>query len=286
MKWIFWGAVVAAGYTYLGYPVWLWIRSRWWPNPVRSAPFFPFISIVMVVRNEASVLERKLRNLVGLNYLPDLREIVVVSDGSTDSTNSILSEFAKVSNAQIIVKQLSRGKADGLNDALNIVRGEIVVFTDARQQIESDAVRLLMENFADPSVGCASGELMLGEPKSGEKAKGTGLYWKIEKEMREMEAISGSTVGATGAIYAVRRNLIAQLPAGTILDDVYIPMHVVQQGARVVFDARVHAWDTPDGRLRDPMAIRPFLPSTAASGPKLRAKLIPQAPMTTRPFPM
>ncbi|MGA8273303.1 MAG: glycosyltransferase family 2 protein, partial [Candidatus Sulfotelmatobacter sp.] len=94
--------------------------------------------------------------------------------------------------------------------------------------------------------GCASGELMLGDLETGETAKGMGLYWRIEKKIREWESNSGSVVGATGALYAVRRQLIPTVPAGTILDDVYIPMHVIRQGSRVVFDSRARAWDSPD----------------------------------------
>src|SRR2546426_7728363 len=200
----------------------------------------------MVVRNEAKVLERKLRNLMELNYPEDLIEIVVVSDGSTDGTNGILSQWAKFPRVRVILNPQERGKAAGLNDAIGASRGEAVVFTDARQRIEPDAVRLLLQNFADPNVGCASGELMLGDPDSGEAAKGIGLYWRIEKEIRELESASASVVGATGALYAVRRNLVVAVPPETILDDVYIPMHVVRQGARVVFDERARAWDLPD----------------------------------------
>ena len=106
--------------------------------------------------------------------------------------------------------------------------------------------RLLVENFADPAVGCASGELMLGDPNSGEAVKGMGLYWRIEKKIREWESASGSVVGATGALYAVRRSLLVAVPPETILDDVYIPMQVARQGARVIFDPRARAWDLPD----------------------------------------
>jgi cellulose synthase/poly-beta-1,6-N-acetylglucosamine synthase-like glycosyltransferase len=106
-------------------------------------------------------------------------------------------------------------------------------------------VRLLAENFADPEVGCVSGELMLGDPAKGESSQGLGLYWRIEKRVRELEAASGSVVGATGAFYAVRRELLSTVPAETILDDVYLPMEVVRQGKRTVFDARAQAWDTP-----------------------------------------
>ena len=87
---------------------------------------------------------------------------------------------------------------------------------------------------------------MLGDPDSGEAMKGMGLYWRIEKKVREWESASGSVVGATGALYAVRRNLLVPVPSETILDDVYIPMQVVRQGARVVFDPRARAWDLPN----------------------------------------
>jgi poly-beta-1,6-N-acetyl-D-glucosamine synthase len=129
---------------------------------------------------------------------------------------------------------------------MKVSSGEIVVFTDARQKIGTDAVRLLLENFADPEVGCASGELIIGDPDSGEAIRGLGLYWKIEKMIREMESASGSVVGATGALYAVRRNLQVPIPPETILDDVFVPMHVLRQGLRVVFDSRAQVWDLPD----------------------------------------
>jgi cellulose synthase/poly-beta-1,6-N-acetylglucosamine synthase-like glycosyltransferase len=87
---------------------------------------------------------------------------------------------------------------------------------------------------------------MLGDTDSGEVAKGMGLYWRIEKKIRELESESGSVVGATGALYAVRRELLPSLPDGAILDDVYIPMQVVRQGKRVIFEARARAWDSPD----------------------------------------
>src|SRR5208283_1001670 len=126
-------------------------------------------------------------------------------------------------HVRILFSNDSRGKAAGLNDATGAATGEIVVFTDARQQIEPDAVRFLLENFTDPEVGCVSGELMLGDPDSGETTQGLGLYWRIEKRIREMESAAGSVIGATGALYAVRRSLLVKLPPDTILDDLYIP---------------------------------------------------------------
>jgi poly-beta-1,6-N-acetyl-D-glucosamine synthase len=188
-----------------------------------------------------------MRNLLELDYPAERIQIVVVSDGSTDRTDAILREHASDARVQVVMNQLSRGKASGLNDAMELVQGDVVVFSDARQKIELGALRLLMENFADPEVGGVSGELMLGDPESGEAAEGVGLYWRIEKQIRILEGTCGSVIGATGALYAVRRELLTALPAGTILDDVYIPMQVAKQGKRVVFERRARAWDSPNG---------------------------------------
>ena len=260
MKYTFWIAAALIGYSYLGYPAWLWLRSRWSPRPVRrgfvESSAAPAVSAVMVVRNEEAVIARKLENLLTLDYPQAKLDVVVVSDGSSDRTPAILADYARDSalptgaptRVRTLLKAVSQGKAAGLNDAIKLASGEVLLFTDARQQIESGALRLLLENFADLDVGAASGELMLGDPTSGETGKGMGLYWRIEKKIRELESASGSVAGATGAIYCARRRLLDEspLPQGTILDDVLLPMQIVRQGFRVVFDARARAWDSPD----------------------------------------
>lgn len=243
---LFWASALLIVYTYAGYVAWLWLRAKLSPWPVFRAAETPFISIVMVVRNEERCLEGKLHNLLRLDYPADSYEIVVLSDGSTDSTENILRRYSADPRIHIMMNQLPRGKASGLNDAIDLASGEIVVLTDARQHIEAKAIRLLMENFIDPKVGCVSGALMLGDPDSGEAGQGMGLYWRVEKKIRELESRSGSVIGATGAIYAVRRELLSKLPESTILDDVYIPMHVVRAQKRVIFDDRARAWDAPD----------------------------------------
>jgi poly-beta-1,6-N-acetyl-D-glucosamine synthase len=252
MKWVFWSAATLIAYTYFGYPTCLWLRKWLRPRPVEKAANTPFISVVMVVRNEASILERKLLNLLSLDYPPDRYEIIAVSDGSEDSTNQILTRYATDPRLHVSLNASARGKAASLNEAMAAARGELVMFADVRQHIEPEAMKFLAANFADPAIGCVSGELILGDPQAGESAKGLGLYWRMEKRIRELESATGSVVGATGAIYAVRRKLLVSLPPETILDDVFIPMNVVRQGARVAFDPTARAWDDPDlGRERE-----------------------------------
>jgi biofilm PGA synthesis N-glycosyltransferase PgaC len=243
MKAIFWIAGAVVFYAYLGYAVWLWIWSLLSPRPVLRGWNEPLVSILMVVRNEEQTLNRKLSNLVALDYPPDRLELIVASDGSSDRTAQILSEAAKDHRFHILVSAESKGKACRLNEALAVAQGEIAVFVDARQWIERDALRLLLENFVDPTVGCVSGELMLGDGASGEAEKRMGIYWRIEKKVRVLESASGSVVGATGALYAARRSLLQPIPPETILDDVLLPLQISRLGARVIFDGRARAWD-------------------------------------------
>lgn len=241
MKLLFWFSIFVIFYGYLAYPAWLLLRSRLNPKPVSPNQFFPKVSIVMAVHNEEKSLEQKFYNLQHLDYPIEMMEAIIVSDGSTDRTNVILSGFSD-SRFRSVFLSTHVGKAEALNRGIEAADGEVVVFMDARQRVANDSLRILVESFADPAVGCVSGSLMLGDGEDT-SPRGVGSYWKLEKGIRFCESTGGSTVGATGALYAVRRALVPHLPNGLILDDVFIPMTVARQGKRVIFEPRAHVWD-------------------------------------------
>jgi biofilm PGA synthesis N-glycosyltransferase PgaC len=240
VKVLFWCCFALIAYAYFGYALWLVFWSRFSRRPVRKGALQPSISVVIAARNEEANLPAKLINLRQLNYPSELLEIVIASDGSTDQTESILLDHAQ-DVVPVILKQ-SGGKASALNEAVRHANGELLVFLDARQTIDSDAVSELASCFADPDVGAASGELLL-ESSEVRSQEGLGIYWKIEKIVRRLESESGSVVGVTGAIYAIRRELYTEIPEGTILDDVFVPMSVVRAGKRVVFEPKAIARD-------------------------------------------
>jgi biofilm PGA synthesis N-glycosyltransferase PgaC len=250
VKLVFWLLIFIVFYTYLLYPSWLFLRARLYPRPVRWKPIFPRISIVIAVRNGEECLEEKLHNLQQLDYPGELTETLIVSDGSTDRTNDILSTFSD-SRVRSFLLPAHGGKAEALNRAIEAVNGDIVIFMDSRQRVATDSIKTLVESFADSAVGCVSGALMLGDGTET-SLRGVGSYWKMEKAIRYWESLGGSTVGATGALYAVRRSLVPHLPTGLILDDVFIPMEVARRGARVIFEPRARAWDSlPSNRKQE-----------------------------------
>src|SRR5260370_12465754 len=204
MTWLFWASALLIAYTYAGYIGWLWLHARLAPWPVLRSQQEPQVSIVMVVRNEERWIEGKLRNLLELDYPQGRYRIVVVSDGSTDRTDVILRQHADDPRVQVLMSQLSRGKACGLNDAISAAEGDVIVLTDVRQRIEPGAIRLLMENFADPQVGCVSGALMLGDPESGEAGKGMGVGLGGRKKNRRNGMGAWFVRGRTPRPYSLR----------------------------------------------------------------------------------
>jgi cellulose synthase/poly-beta-1,6-N-acetylglucosamine synthase-like glycosyltransferase len=241
MKLLFWVCFAVACYAYFGYAAVLWVQARLRRRPVTQAKIHPKVSVIMAARNEEMNLPAKLENLRAVSYPKDRLQIVVVSDGSTDGTARLLRKNAP--EILPVILEESGGKAVALNQAVKQATGEILVFLDVRQSIDPDAISNLVSCFADPEVGAVSGELLLENSSSESSSEGLGIYWKIEKMVRKLESASGSVVGVTGAIYAMRGNLYSEIPPGTILDDVFVPMHVALCGKRVVFQPAAIARD-------------------------------------------
>jgi biofilm PGA synthesis N-glycosyltransferase PgaC len=239
---LFWSSLIVIVYAHAGYPLLLWIVARFRCLKVQKERFQPHVSVVMSLFNEEARVKKRLENLFLQDYPRDRLEVIVISDGSTDTTCDIVRSFAGA-GVRLLDLGTRNGKALALNRGIAIATGEIIVFADARQSFESDAISQLVANFSDPGIGCVSGELVFVKDETSRIQAEMGAYWSYEKWIRKMESRSGSVVGATGAIYAIRRSLFEPLPAGTILDDVLTPLNIVRQGYRCIFDGSSVAFD-------------------------------------------
>jgi biofilm PGA synthesis N-glycosyltransferase PgaC len=239
---LFWSSFLFVAYAYVGYPAILAVWRRLHRRPVARGAYEPSVTLVLAVHNEADSIEAKIRNCRALDYPADRLRLVVALDGCTDGTEARLQRQAGP-DLEVVCLPERAGKAAAINAALERATGDVLVFADVRQRIEAGALIELLAPLSDPSVGVVTGELVLLRPDGREAREGVGFYWRYEKLVRALESDVHSVVGATGALYAVRRELVTPLPAGTLLDDVLIPMRAVRQGRRCVFEPRARVLD-------------------------------------------
>jgi cellulose synthase/poly-beta-1,6-N-acetylglucosamine synthase-like glycosyltransferase len=232
---LFWTSLTIVFYTFLGYPILIGLLARLKRTHNPSAPTnSPTVSVVLVAHNEAQRIRARIENLFNTNHPADKLELIVYSDGSTDDTPQIIQSFPDKRVHAIISNQRS-GKAKGLNASVAVAKGEIIVFCDARQKFNNATIPNLVRNFVDPKLGAVSGNYSIEKSESS-VGGGVDAYWKLEKFIRNAEAKWDSSIGCTGAIYAIRRHLFKPLPGDVLLDDVVIPMMIAEQGYRVGFD--------------------------------------------------
>jgi len=242
VKTVFWLSLIGVIYTYVGYPATIWVLARLRPRPWKVCPIIPSVSIVLAVHNGVALLPAKIQHLLGLNY-PNIEEIIVVSDGSTDGTAELLADLRHPRIKSILLDE-HRGKAVALNAGMARAAAEVILFVDIRPEIAPGAIQQLVSNFADETVGCVSGNLKLRDQgHDATSAAVGGLYWRYEQWIRMCEAVSGSPVGVYGGFYSIRRMLAVELPDGVILDDMFQPLSIIRQGYRSVVDPKAYVYD-------------------------------------------
>jgi len=228
----------------------MWLLASLRPRQVlKGKDIVGTFSIVLVVYNEEKAVQKRLNELTGLIAgLSQNSEIIVVSDGSTDKTVTIARRYTD-KRVQVIELEKNSGKSEALSKGCALARGDIIVLADVRQNWAPDALSEMLCNFNDPDVGAVSGNLVI-ESSPGILA-GVSLYWKYEKWIRSSESRYYSTVGASGSISALRKKYFRPIPKGTLVDDLYWPLQVVMQGARVVFEEKAIAYDRLPARPGD-----------------------------------
>lgn len=229
-------------YTYLVFPMGIRFLSTYIKPKRGSADVSvgppPSVAILCAMYNEEDVAEEKIANFRYLTY-PGLR-MYIGSDGSSDRTNEILAKYSD-DKALSICTFPRRGKVHVINDLAASATEDILVFTDANSMFSEDAIENLVLHLKDSAVGAVCGRLKLVDAGG---FSGEGFYWRYETMLKKAESAFACVIGANGAIYAVRRELVQRLPANTINDDFTISMRAIAQGYGMVYaDAAIATED-------------------------------------------
>ncbi|MGZ4276387.1 MAG: glycosyltransferase family 2 protein [Solirubrobacteraceae bacterium] len=269
---LFWLAGTLVAYTYGAFPVLVLLRARLRPRPHDSAPILPTVSVVVAARNEAPVIGRKVENLLGLDYPAERLEVIVASDGSEDATVAAARAHG---DERVRVLDLPRlGKAGALNAAVAHAGGEVLVFTDANSMLAPDAVRALVAPLADEDVGGVAGDQRYeADGAQGGVAGGERGYWDLDRALKRAESLAGNVISATGALYAVRRQLFRTVPDG-VTDDFAVSTGVICAGRRLVFAPGAVAYEAVGATAEVEFARKVRVMTRGLNGVVLRRELL------------
>ncbi|HJV33622.1 glycosyltransferase family 2 protein [Geomonas sp.] len=238
--------VLLLGYTYLGYPLLLWLLARLFPKSHRcDLKYRPSVTLIISAYNEAQVIEEKIVNSLALDYPREKLTVLVVSDCSDDGTDQLVCRYADL-GIRLLRAPEHRGKTAALNLALAATTSELVIFSDANAIYQQDAIRQLVRHFSDDRIGYVVGHARYREEKESAAGGTESLYWDLETRIKLWESAFSSVVGGDGAIYAIRRSLYEPLLESDINDFVN-PLQIVAKGYRGVFEPRAVCYEQPAG---------------------------------------
>jgi cellulose synthase/poly-beta-1,6-N-acetylglucosamine synthase-like glycosyltransferase len=247
VKVLFWFSLGALAWTQVGYPLFAAALARVRSRPVRKGEFVPSVSVIVAAHDEEDVIERRLANLLGLDYPPEQLEILVASDGSDDRTDELVQAVAAREPRVRLLRCERGGKVAAQNEAVRKTTGEILAFSDANAQWQPDALHKLVRNYADADVAYVCGSSVY-EAADGTNREGT--YWRFEGWLRRSESELGSITGGIGAIYTVRRSDYVDVDP-RFGHDLALPYLMVQHGRRAVYDPEALASEKPSRDIED-----------------------------------
>jgi poly-beta-1,6-N-acetyl-D-glucosamine synthase len=234
---LFWIALIIILYSYIGYPIFIWILGTYFPYHRKMENcYVPMVSMIVSAYNEESIIQEKIANFLNLDFPKRRIELLIGSDGSTDRTNKILTRI-KYKQIHPFIFENRSGKSSVLNRLVKEAKGDILVFSDANTIYNADSIKKLVRNFVDEKIGGVCGQLQLINPNDNSGGKGERLYWDYENKLKFYESKFRTVLGANGAIYALRRYLYCPLPEHkVIMDDFLAPLKVVEQNYQVIYE--------------------------------------------------
>ncbi|HEX7676074.1 MAG TPA: glycosyltransferase family 2 protein [Bdellovibrio sp.] len=251
----FWIVFVAICMHYVGFALLVYVVSRVYRKKHKIADIQPSVSFIIAAYNEEHIIRETLLNDLQIDYPKDKIEFIVVSDGSSDSTPNIVSEFANQGVTSLHQPQ-RQGKTAALNRAVATAKNEILVFSDANSMFRKDAISKLVRHFADESIGGVCGRKSVLQHANRNASLGDNLYWHYESALKQAESHLGSIPTADGEIFALRRSLYHPVPTALINDDLVITFNILEQGKRVIYDQEAITEEQASITMKDDFNVK------------------------------
>jgi cellulose synthase/poly-beta-1,6-N-acetylglucosamine synthase-like glycosyltransferase len=251
---VFWLSSGLLAYVYVGYPLVVYLASLIFPRKVTRADIEPTVTILITAFNEETAIREKLENTLRIDYPADKLEVLVASDGSTDGTDEIVREF-EARGVRLFRQEGRVGKTETQNSAAARATGEIILFSDATTAYGSDVLRRLLPAFADETVGCVAGRLIYVDRTASGVGSGAKRYWNYETLIKTAESSVCSLIGASGCLYAVRRDAYEPMYAEAC-SDFLICTILYRKGLRSIFEPRAVCTEDTNFRSDDEFRMR------------------------------
>lgn len=252
----FWGSLFIIFYTYIGYGILLFLLvkiKRTYKPRNRSSSIqkeqLPSCTLVIAAYNEEYIIREKIQNTLSLSYPEGMLKILFVTDGSSDNTPLIISEFPQI---MLMHENARKGKVAAINRALTVINTEIVIFTDANTILNKDALTQIAKHYSNKKVGAVAGEKRILVSESADAgAAGEGFYWKYESKLKKWDSELYSVVGAAGELFSIRTELYEAVSEDIILDDFIISMKIAQKGYQIVYEPDAYAIENASANVSE-----------------------------------
>ena len=259
LKIVFWACLVLVFYTYLGYGILLLLllklkqlfckKEQKAVLPADESQF-PDVTLMICAFNEEEIIKEKMENIRQLDYPKDKLCVMWVTDGSSDHSNELLSEYGD--EITLIFSPERRGKAAAMQHGLQVNKSEYVVFTDANTMLNPGSIKEIVRLFMREDVGCVSGEKRVAARHEGQAAaEGEGIYWKYESTLKRWDSALYSAMGAAGELFAVRMSVYEAAPSNALLDDFMISMLILKKGYKIAYTSDAYAMEYGSANMKE-----------------------------------
>lgn len=255
LKILLWVLIFIVFYAYIGYGILLYLLVKikriikGHPKSYQDGSYEPEVTLLITAFNEKDFVDQKVKNSRALNYPGDKLKIVWCTDGSDDGTPDMLRKYDDIT---VYHKDERKGKIHAMNRAARLVESPIIVFSDANTDLGKDSIQRIVNMFANPRVGCVSGEKRIySKSKDSAAGAGEGLYWKYESTLKKLDGELYSVVGAAGELFAVRNELHEDVEPDTLLDDFIISLRIAMKGYTIQYDPEAYAIEHASANVKE-----------------------------------